>query len=190
MLFLMFLRKLKLALRNRLEIDKNNTIHINKGVRIRNCHISIKGIDNSIIFQSETNLKGVRIEVNGINCHVSVGENSVIGENTYLSCRERNTTLEIGKGCMLSRNIKIMTSDGHDIILKNTRINFAKNIKIEDHVWLADGVTVLKGVTIGSGCVIGIGSLVTKDIEENCIAAGWPATIKERGISWRKKLSY
>lgn len=37
----------------------------------------------------------------------------------------------------------------------------------------------MQGVTIGAGCVIAAGSVVTKDIPENCLVAGVPATIKK-----------
>lgn len=45
-------------------------------------------------------------------------------------------------------------------------------------------ITVLKNqrqeVTIGAGCVIAAGSVVTKDVPENCLVTGVPATIKKR----------
>ena len=57
---------------------------------------------------------------NGENCSLTIGENCVIGEGTYLSCRGNNTQLTIGNYCMFSRNVKVMTSDGHDIKKNNT----------------------------------------------------------------------
>ncbi|MBJ6958659.1 acyltransferase, partial [Vibrio cholerae] len=77
------------------------------------------------------------------------------------SCRESDTTLIIGSECMFSRNVKLMTSDGHDILRDGKRINPAKSIYIGSHVWLADNVTILKGVSIGSGSIVGINSTVT-----------------------------
>ncbi|MEM3360145.1 MAG: acyltransferase [Candidatus Bathyarchaeia archaeon] len=38
-------------------------------------------------------------------------------------------------------------------------------------------VTILPGVIIGENAVIGAGSVVTKDIPDNCIAAGVPARV-------------
>ena len=38
-------------------------------------------------------------------------------------------------------------------------------------------MSVMPGVTIGSGCVIAAGSVVTKDIPDNVLVAGVPATI-------------
>ena len=47
-------------------------------------------------------------------------------------------------------------------------------------IHIGENVSVMQGVTIGSGCVIAAGSVVTKDIPENCLVAGVPATIKKR----------
>ncbi|WP_254789998.1 acyltransferase, partial [Vibrio cholerae] len=92
--------------------------------------------------------------------------------------------------CMFSRNVKLMTSDGHDILRDGKRINPAKSIYIGSHVWLADNVTILKGVDIGSGSIIGINSTVTKSIGQYCIAAGNPARKIKDNISWNTTLSY
>ena len=50
-------------------------------------------------------------------------------------------------------------------------------ITICDDVFIGTRCIVLKGVTIGARTVIGSGSVVTKDIPENCIAAGNPCRI-------------
>lgn len=91
---------------------------------------------------------------------------------------------------MFSRNVKIMTSDGHNIVRKNERINQARNIAIGNHVWLADNVTILKGVHIGNDSMVGINSTLTKSIETNVIAVGNPAKVIQNNINWEEKLTY
>lgn len=54
-------------------------------------------------------------------------------------------------------------------------------IVIGNNVWIGDKVTICKGVTIGNNVIIGANSVVTKDIENNCIAAGNPCK-KLKGI--------
>ena len=39
---------------------------------------------------------------------------------------------------------------------------------------------ILKGVHIGKNAVIAAGAVVTKDVPDNCIAMGVPATVKDR----------
>jgi len=91
---------------------------------------------------------------------------------------------------MFSRNVKVMTSDGHNIFKLGQRINPAKSIHIGDNVWLADNVTVLKGACIGSNSVIGINSTLTKSVGDNVVAVGSPAKIIQSGIRWQNELTY
>jgi serine acetyltransferase len=51
----------------------------------------------------------------------------------------------------------------------------ARDIVLEDDVWLARGVIVNAGVTIGEGSIIAAGSVVTKDIPAGVLAGGIPA---------------
>ena len=63
---------------------------------------------------------------------------------------------------------------------RNKGLERALPITIGDNCWFGANVSVLQGVTIGNGCVIAAGSVVTKDVPENCLVAGVPATIKKR----------
>ena len=54
---------------------------------------------------------------------------------------------------------------------------YAREIVIGDHCWLAGGVTVCGGVHIGEGSVIGAGSVVTRDIPAGVFAAGVPCRV-------------
>jgi acetyltransferase-like isoleucine patch superfamily enzyme len=55
-----------------------------------------------------------------------------------------------------------------------------KDFKLE-RTYVSRGVsigansTILPGITIGEGAIIGAGSVVTKDVEENCVVIGNPA---------------
>ena len=67
-------------------------------------------------------------------------------------------------------------SAGHplDAPTRNSGLEFAKPITVEDDVWIGGSVTVLPGVTIGKGSVIGAGSVVTHDIPAGVVAVGNP----------------
>ncbi|MGF1706169.1 acyltransferase [Enterovibrio baiacu] len=182
--------RLFLTLRNKVKVQSGNTVNIASTTRIRQCHISIKGKGNTLTVDDGANLRGVQIELNGNNCSLTIGKYSVIGEGCYLSARENGTTLSIGENCMFSRNVKVMTSDGHDILCANKRINPANSITIGSRVWLADSSVILKGCCIGSDSIVGIGSIVTKSIPKQCIAAGNPARIIKNNIHWQEELTY
>lgn len=53
----------------------------------------------------------------------------------------------------------------------------AKDVKINDGVWIGGGAIICPGVTIGKGCVIAAGSVVIKNCEPDCIYAGNPAKL-------------
>lgn len=179
--------KLLLKLRNKVTLDKGNEIIQESGIKIRDCVIKVRGKGNKIIFKKNSNLNKVNIEIRGNNCTLEIGEETVIGKNTYFSVKGEAKSIVVGKDCMFSRNNKIMTDDGHDIFMDGKKINESKSIKICDEVWLADSSTILKGVQISKGSVVGLGSLVTKScFEERVILVGNPAKIIKRGIIWKK----
>lgn len=180
---LTFLQKIKNKIRvygagNKIFLDKKNKIKISK------TKIVIKGSNNTLHIKSGVKINGSFIEIVGNNCKITIGENSIVGDGCYLSAKDENISLIIGDECMLSRNARLMTSDGHPIYQNGNIINKAKNITLGDKVWIADDVTILKGVEIGSNCVVGIGSVLTKSIDEASIAVGNPAKVVKNGISW------
>lgn len=181
---------LKLYARNKVRCQSGNIIEILGQVRIRKCQINIKGTGNKLVLHPGANLKNTIIEIDGNGCELSIGRDCVIGEGCYLSCRERNIRLSIGDYCMFSRNVRIMTSDGHDILQDDIRINSAKDIIIGSRVWLADGVTILKGVDVGDGSVVGIHSILTTSIPAHTISVGIPAKVIKENISWHEENTY
>lgn len=171
-------------LRNKIKIQKNNYMQLGEKVGLSGCNIIIKGENNQLFIEDNARLRKVTIEIVGSNCKITIGKNSVIGHGCYISAKEESIYLQIGNNCMLSRNVNILTSDGHPVFKNAIRINPAQSIYINNHVWLADDVTILKGVTIGEGSIIGIHSLVTKSIPEHSIAVGVPAKIIKSEIVW------
>lgn len=115
---------------------------------------------------------------------------TTIGDNFYANC---NLTIldcnkvTIGNNVMFGPNISIMPPM-HPFMYQQRNLRFrpdgssydyeyAKKVEIGDNCWLASNVTVIGGVKIGSGSIIGAGSVVTKDIPENCLAAGNPCRV-------------
>ena len=99
------------------------------------------------------------------------------------------TFIKIGSNCLLSNNIELHTSDYHSILNKdNQRINPAKSIIIENHVWIGLKSIILKGTIIKENSIVAAGSLVNHQFNENNILiAGSPASIKKSNISWIKE---
>lgn len=175
-------------LRNKIRIAKGTSLDIAKNAKIVNCSVVVRGESNRLVIADKAILRNTIVEIMGNNCTIEIGEKSMIGDNCYLSAKEDGISLVIKDNCGLSRNVKVMTSDGHPIFQDNIRINPAKNIRIDKHTWIGDNVTILKGVTIGSGCVIGINSTVVKDIPSRTVAVGNPAKVIKENIEWKAEL--
>jgi acetyltransferase-like isoleucine patch superfamily enzyme len=171
-------------LRNKIRIKDNSNISIGINTKIVKSKFYIKGNNNSLTIGDNVIIRNSNIEIVGNNCSIHIDNNCMIGDNCYLSAKEQNTKITIGKDCGFSRNVNVMTSDGHPVFKNKLRINEAKSIHFGTHIWIAENVTILKGVNIGDGSVIGINSTVTKDIQSNSIVVGNPAKIIKEDIEW------
>lgn len=107
-----------------------------------------------------------------------------IGDRTRIhgSCIHAYSKISIGKDCLVAANCQIIDANGHtpsfDDLSKRMLVSEqAREIKIEDHVWLATGVVVLPGVTIGRGSIITANSVVNRDIPPMVVAGGNPIKI-------------
>lgn len=54
-----------------------------------------------------------------------------------------------------------------------------KPMYIKENAWIGAGATVLADVTIGKNAVVAAGSVVTKDVPDNTVVAGFPAQIEK-----------
>lgn len=134
-----------------------------------------------------------------------IGDNCIIGSNFRLYCKQE---VNIGDNVLISWNVFIGDYNGHSLdpnercrevdYIQTTFVpNFkkftkgkeiidysphyiTKPVNIGNNVWIGANAIILKGVTIGAGSIIAAGSVVTKDVPENCIAAGNPAQVIKR----------
>lgn len=109
------------------------------------------------------------------------GFNIEIGENffsnyhlTILDC----APVKIGNNVMFGPNVSIYTA-GHPIHheIRNTGLEYAFSVIIENNVWIGGNVVINPNITIGENTIIGSGSVVTKDIPANSIAVGNPCKV-------------
>ena len=178
-----FLQKLRNKIRIK-GVNNKLVLENTKTLKLVNTKIYIKGQNNTLHIKNNVNIRNSFIEIIGDHCSIVIGDNCTIGNECYLSVKEDHIKLRIDNDCMLSRNVKLMTSDGHPIYCNGKIINVAKNITIHKKVWLGDNVTILKGVEIGNNSVVGINSVLTKSIPSHSIAAGNPAKVIKQEVSW------
>jgi acetyltransferase-like isoleucine patch superfamily enzyme len=98
--------------------------------------------------------------------------------------------LRIGEDCMFAEAINIHVGDNHAIFDVNTLAptNYRKTpaITVGDHVWLASAARLLAGAAIGSGSVVATQAVVKGEIPDCSLAAGMPARVVRRGVSWTR----
>lgn len=116
---------------------------------------------------------------------VRIGDRVVFTWHTRMFLHEP-ANLTLGNRCLIATDSVFTVSDMHSIIdiESGMRINRAKDIVLDEHVWIGDGAWVLKGAVIGRDCVIGARSVVTGRIPANCVAVGTPARVVKGGITW------
>jgi len=114
-----------------------------------------------------------------ISITVSPKAELTIGHHTFINYGvDIGATLNIyiGEHVRIGPLTNIIDSNFHQV--EPHAPIFQKPVKIEDNVWIGRQCIILPGVTIGKNSVIASGSVVTKDIPENVLAAGVPATVK------------
>ncbi len=133
----------------------------------------------------------------GADCYVEppfrcdYGGNISAGERFYANfdCVMLDVAkIKIGDHVMLGPGVHIYTAcHPIDAAVRNTELEYAKEVCIGDNVWIGGNVTINPGVHIGNNVVIGSGSVVTGDVPDGVVAAGNPCRIIRR-ISASDKL--
>jgi maltose O-acetyltransferase len=104
----------------------------------------------------------------------------VVGENFYMQdgclvdawhCGH----IRIGNDVTLGPNVTILA---HDASTKRAlgMVRIAK-VSIGDRVFIGAGSIILPGVSIGNDAIIGAGSVVSRDVPDDSLVTGNPATI-------------
>lgn len=101
---------------------------------------------------------------------LSVGENSWIGEGTWILNLEPVT---IGANSCISQDVFLCTGS-HDHRSPTFEFDNAP-IRIGDGVWVAARATVLRGVTIADNATVGATALVIRDVADSAVVLAPPA---------------
>jgi len=112
------------------------------------------------------------------NASIKIGNHCHIGEYNHItSCN----SITIGDGLLTGRYV-LISDNSHGSLSKEESLvePIKRNLKskggvvIGNNVWLVDKVAVLAGVHIGNNVIVAANAVVTKDLPDNCMAAGVP----------------
>lgn len=104
---------------------------------------------------------------------ISIGNSTHIGEYSYL---RGGGGITIGEYCQLASFTNLSTANHViDGSLYYNNVSY-KPINIGNNVWIGTGAIILAGISIGDNAVIGADAVVTKNVSNNTIVAGVPAT--------------
>jgi acetyltransferase-like isoleucine patch superfamily enzyme len=169
-------------------IGDNNRINIGPGSVLSNVHFRIRGSGHQIEFGENCRVsRGAVLWFEDSDGVLRVGSGTTMVE-VHVAVTE-NSKVIIGEDCMFANDIDIRTGDSHSVIDTQTgeRLNYAGDVVISRHVWIAPHTVVLKGVNIGENSIIATGSVVTKSCEPGVIMGGNPAKAIKTGVSWKRQ---
>jgi acetyltransferase-like isoleucine patch superfamily enzyme len=174
-------------------IGSNNTIEICKSVYLKSVRFIVRGDNNIIRLGQHVRFNGGgSFWVEGNGCRAVIGENTTF-EDVHIAVTEPDSSVLIGDDCMFAYDIDLRTGDSHTIIdlATNERINYAQDIVIGNHVWIASHVSVLKGVKISDNSIVATRAVVTKAFpEKNILIGGVPAKKMKENINWDRKMIF
>lgn len=111
--------------------------------------------------------------------HADFGRNITIGKRVFINsgCTFQDQGgITIGDDCLIGHNVVFATLN-HDLAPSRRADLLPAPIRLGNNVWIGSNATILPGVTIGSNAVVAAASVVTRDVPENAIVVGSPATV-------------
>ena len=117
--------------------------------------------------------------------HVHVGDNFYANFNLTLV---DDGHIYIGDNVLIGPNVTIATANHPiDPSLRRRALQYNRDVRIGNNVWIGAGTVIVPGVTIGDDAVIGALSVVTRDIPPKTVAVGNPCRVlREIGEHDRK----
>jgi acetyltransferase-like isoleucine patch superfamily enzyme len=87
--------------------------------------------------------------------------------------------ITIGDNVHIVSGCHFVNHDGGVLILRSEYpdLELTKRITVGNNVYIGINCTVLPGVNIGNNVIVGAGSVITRNIPDNCVAAGVPARV-------------
>lgn len=175
-----FLKKTKIRI-----CGKNNVVIIDDGCRLTNCRIMIYGNDNVVKLSDFVTAYQAEFYIEDNKNEIICNRHTLFAGKIHLACTEGSKIL-VGEDCLFSSDVVVRTGDSHSILdAEGKRINPAKEVVFNNHVWVGYRALICKGASIPENSIVGTGAVVTKKFETPGIClAGNPAKIVKENINW------
>lgn len=111
--------------------------------------------------------------------YTDCGKNIHVGKHVFINmgCKFQDQGgIFIGDGTLIGHNVVLATLN-HAKSPRDRGTMIPAPIHIGKHVWIGSNATILPGVTIGAGAIVAAGAVVTRDVPENTIVGGVPASV-------------
>lgn len=109
------------------------------------------------------------------------GYNIHVGENFYANfdCVILDVCqVDIGQNCQIAPGVHIYTATHPlDATERIKGPEYGKPVTVGDNVWIGGQAVLNPGVTVGDNSVIASGAVVTKDVPDEVVVQGNPATV-------------
>ena len=112
----------------------------------------------------------------------SISKSSIIGAGSVVMAGAViNANTQIGRGCIINSSSTI----DHDCRISHgvhisPGVNIGGTVTIGEYTWVCIGSSVINNISIGSNVILAAGAIVNKNVPNNVMAAGVPATIKKK----------
>jgi acetyltransferase-like isoleucine patch superfamily enzyme len=170
-------------------IGDRNRITVGEGSALINLKFHLRGSDHVVEIGKNCRVtRGGLFWMEDDHCSLIIGQGTSMVE-VHIAVTEPGSKVVIGEECMFANDIDVRSGDSHSILDASSgeRINFAENVIIGRHVWVASHAIILKGVELGENSVVAAGAVVTRSCEPGSILAGNPAKVIKSGISWKRE---
>lgn len=111
--------------------------------------------------------------------YTDCGKNIHVGKQVFINmgCKFQDQGgIYIGDGTLIGHNVVLATLN-HAKSPKDRSTMIPAPIHIGKRVWIGSNATILPGVTIGDGAIVAAGAVVTRDVPDNTIVGGIPASV-------------
>ena len=132
-----------------------NKLIFREGGVFRNCEFVFIGDNNVIEFGADCHAASGSFYIEDSNNSIVTGDHTNYAGKIHIACTE-STNIKVGDNCLFSSEIVIRSGDSHSIVAINgERINHAKDVTIQSHVWIGFRVLITKGALISENTIVG-----------------------------------